>query len=214
MYIERTEGPPDRLVAEADAFARRALEQANGNPLVLALVSQTRVMVDTNPDAGTVLAREAVRLSPYNAFGHWSAAGAEFLHKRFDESLAMARKGCDIASRTAIGHWWEALAAVAALNGGHIAAAIAHAEAAFYRAPNFRAAMRHLAYLYLEAGQPEKAKRVFRALVRAEPGFTDASLLSESYPSHSLRKTGMAQRHQAKVRALLQEIEPVASGRG
>ncbi len=212
MYIERTEGPRDRLIAEADSFARSALEQANGNPLVLALVSQTRVMVDTNPDAGTVLAREAVRLSPFNAFGHWSAAGAEFFHKRYDEGLAAARRGCEIASRTAIGHWWEALAAVAALNGGYFPAAIAHAEAAFYRAPNFRAAMRHLAYLYLETGQPEKAARVFKALVRAEPDFHDASLLSEDYPSHSLRKTGMAQRHQATVRAILQEMGAAVSG--
>jgi DNA-binding SARP family transcriptional activator len=213
MYIERTEGPRDRLIAEADRFARRALEQENGNPLVLALVSQTRVMVDTNPDAGTVLARDAVRLSPFNAFGYWSAAGAEFFHKRYDEGLATARHGCDIASRTAIGHWWEALAAVAALNGGHHSAAIAHAEAAFYRAPNFRAVMRHLAYLYLETGQPDKARRVFRALIRAEPDFHEASLLSEDYPSHSLRKTGMAQRHQAVVRSILQGIRG-GSGRG
>lgn len=206
MYIERTEGPADRLVAEADAFARAALEQSNGNPLVLALVSHTRVMVDTNPDAGTVLARDAVRLSPFNAFGYWSAAGAEFFHKRYDAGLATARRGTEIASRTAIGHWWEALAGVAALNGGHIAAAIAHCEAAFYRAPNFRAAMRHLAYLYLEAGTPEKAARVFRALLRAEPDFTEDSILSDHYPAISLRTSGLALRHRDTVRDLLARI--------
>ena len=62
MFVERTEGPPSRLEAEADAFARSALEQANGNPLVLALVSYTRVMIDANPEAGTILAGDAVRL--------------------------------------------------------------------------------------------------------------------------------------------------------
>lgn len=213
MFIERTEGPSARLVAEADAFARSALERANGNPLVLALVSQTRVMVDTNPDAGTVLARDAVKLSPFNAFGYWSAAGAEFFHKRFDEGLATARHGVSIASRSAIGHWWEALAALAALNGGHIPAAIAHCEAAVYRAPNFRAAMRHLVYLYLEAGAPEKALRVLKSLLRVEPDFSETSILTADYPAISLRNTGLARKHQTQVRALLGEIRSNRNGR-
>ncbi|MFZ1481264.1 MAG: tetratricopeptide repeat protein [Paracoccaceae bacterium] len=206
MFVERTEGPPARLEDESDAFARRALEQANGNPLVLALVSQTRVMVDENPEAGTVLARDAVRLSPFNAFGYWSEAGADIRHGRHDEALAAARMGTEIASRTSIGHWWEALAGLAALRGGHVSAAIAHYEAAYYRAPNFRAAMRHLVYLYLEAGAAEKAARVLKALLRAEPDFSAAAVLREDYPAITLRRSGLAERHEAALAALAKAV--------
>lgn len=195
MFVERTEGPPARLEAESDAFARAALDRSNGNPLVLALVSQTRVMVDENPEAGTVLARDAVRLSPFNAYGHWSVAAACIRHRQHAEALVAARRGTEIASRTAFGHWWEALAGLAALRGGEFGKAVAHYEAAFYRAPSFRAAMRPLLYLYLEAGAPEKTARVLKALLREEPDFHPDQLLDEGYPAVTLRLSGLARRH-------------------
>ena len=82
-------------------------------------------------------------------------------------------------------------------------AAIAHYEAAHYRAPNYRAAMRHLAYLYLEAGSPEKAARVLKALLRMEPDFTAASILNPDYPANTLRRSGLAARHQAAIQVLI-----------
>ncbi|MCB6177820.1 hypothetical protein LHP98_06705 [Rhodobacter sp. Har01] len=211
MFVERTEDDPRRLQSEADAFARNALEHTAGNPLVLALVSHARVMVDENPEAGTVLARDAVRLSPFNAFGYWSEAAANIRHERLPEALASARRGAAIASRSSIGHWWEALSGLAALRGGLIAPAIAHYEAAHYRAPSFRAAMRHLAYLYLEAEAPAKARRVLTALVRAEPDFHPARLLTEDYPATTLRRSGLAERHLDAMTVLLCQA---ASGSG
>lgn len=206
MFVERTEGPPERLTEESDAFARAALEQANGNPLVLALVSQTRVMVDANPEAGTVLARDAVRLSPFNAFGYWSAAGAEFRNGRNAEALDNARRGIEIAARTAIGHWWEALAGLTALRGGLYPAAAAHCEAAHYRAPNYRAPMRPLIYLYLELGAPDKALRVLKALLRVEPDFDPDFVMDQKYPAITLRASGLAERHRDAVRGLIDSL--------
>ena len=145
-------------------------------------------------------------LSPFNAFGYWSEAGADIRHGRHDEALAAARMGTEIASRTSIGHWWEALAGLAALRGGHVSAAIAHYEAAYYRAPNFRAAMRHLVYLYLEAGAAEKAARVLKALLRAEPDFSAAAVLREDYPAITLRRSGLAERHEAALAALAKAV--------
>ena len=211
MFVERTEDDPRRLQADADGFARNALENTSGNPLVLALVSHARVMVDENPEAGTVLARDAVRLSPFNAFGYWSEAAANIRHERLPEALASARRGAAIASRSTIGHWWEALSGLAALRGGLIAPAIAHYEAAHYRAPNFRAAMRHLAYLYLESDAPVKARRVLSALVRAEPDFHPLRLLSDDYPAITLRRSGLAERHLDAMASLLAEVT-AASG--
>ncbi len=203
MFVERTEGPPARLEAEADGFARQALEHANDNPLVLALVSYTRLMIDANPEAGTVLARDALRLSPLNPFGYWSTAGAHIQSDRNADALEAARKGAEIASRTAFGHSWESMAGLAAMRDGLMAAATAHYEAAHYRAPNFRAVMRPLIYLYLEQGAPEKAARVLKSLLRVEPDFSPALVLQADYPAITLRRSGLAEKHQAAVKALM-----------
>lgn len=209
MFVERTEADATRLRDEADALARRAMEISDGTPLVLALVSLTRVMVDENPEAGTVLARTALRRSPFNPFACWAGTAAHIRHGEHDAALALARRGAEIAARSPLLHSWEALAGLAALHGGHIGPAIAHFESAFYRAPNYRAAMRHLAYLYLEAGSPDKAQRVLRALRLAEPDFSAGAVLRDDYPANTLRRSGLADRHADRV----QDLMARASGR-
>jgi tetratricopeptide (TPR) repeat protein len=195
MFVERTEADHARLVAEADEFSRKALELSKANPLVLALVSQARVMVDENPEAGTVLARDSVALSPFNAFGRWAQAAALIRLGDNTAALDAARKGAEIAARTAHVHWWESIAGLAALRGEHYAAAIAHYEAAYYRAPSFRAAMRHLLFLYLWAGKREKAAAVLKGLLRVEPDFTLDRILHEpDYPAVTLRRSGLLTR--------------------
>ncbi|NJM84312.1 MAG: hypothetical protein HC844_19365 [Tabrizicola sp.] len=206
MYVERTEPDYRRLEAEADEFARKALELSKANPLVLALVGQVRVMIDANPEAGTVLARDAVALSPFNAFSHAAQASALIRGGDYGAALQSARRGTEIAARTAYAHWWEATSGVAALNAGQITSAIAHLEAACYRAPSFRAAMRHLVFLYLAAGAREKAARVLKALLRAEPDFTLDRIINEpDYPAVTLRRSGLLTRHGHELEALLKE---------
>ena len=195
MYVERTETDFRTLVAEADEFSRKALEMSNANPLVLALVSQARVMVDENPEAGTILARDAVLLSPCNAFAHWARAAALIRNDDNAGALAAARRGVEIAARTAHVHWWEALSGLAALRGGDHAAAIAHYEAAHYRAPSFRAAMRHLLFLYLAVDDRVRASRIYRGLLRVEPDFSLDRIRNEpDYPAVTLRRSGLMDR--------------------
>ena len=195
MFVERTEADYPRLMAEADEFSRKALELSKANPLVLALVSMARVMVDENPEAGTVLARDATAMSPYNAYSYSAQAGALIRNGNDALALEAARKGAEIAARTAHVHWWEALSGLAALRGEHYASAIAHYEAAHYRAPSFRAAMRHLLFLYLWAGERDKAARVLKGLLRMEPDFTLDRILNEPhYPAVTLRRSGLLTR--------------------
>jgi DNA-binding SARP family transcriptional activator len=192
MFVERTDADKRQIESEAAEFSRKALELSKANPLVLALVSQVRVMIDENPEAGTVLARDSVALSPYNAHGHSAQASA--LSRGGDDLAALqsARRGAELASRTAYVHWWESLAGLTALRAGQYASAIAHYEAAHYRAPNFRSAMRHLLFLYLQAGEREKAARVLKGLLRAEPDFTLERIMHEpGYPAVTLRRTGL-----------------------
>jgi tetratricopeptide (TPR) repeat protein len=192
MFVERTETDFARLVDEADEFSRKALEMSKANPLVLALVSQARVMVDENPEVGTVLARDAVALSPCNAFAHWARAGALIRIGDNEGALQAARQGTRIAARTAHVHWWEAMSGLAALRGGNHVSAISHYEAAHSRAPSFRAAMRHLLFLYLAVGERDKASRVYRALLRVEPDFTLDRIVNEpDYPAVTLRRSGL-----------------------
>ncbi|MGL4238299.1 AfsR/SARP family transcriptional regulator [Tabrizicola sp.] len=195
MLVERTETDYPKLIEEADEFSRKALELSKANPLVLALVSQARVMVDENPEAGMVLARDSVALSPFNAFGHWAQAAS--LNRIGDSpgALGAARRGVEIAARTPHVHWWEALSGLAALRGELYAAAIAHYEAAYYRAPSFRAAMRHLLFLYLWAGKRDKAAGVLKGLLRVEPDFTLDRIMNEpNYPAVTLRRSGLLDR--------------------
>jgi hypothetical protein len=196
MFVERTETDRARLHSEADEFARKALEMIETNALVLALVSQVRVMLDTNPEAGAVLARDAVALSPFNPFGYAAQSGAMLRYSRNAEALAAARTGAEISCRTNLLHWWESLSGLAALSAGQHSAAIAHYEAAHYRAPRFRSPMRHLLFLYLAAGEEMKARRVLQNLLRAEPDFTMDRIRDDvDYPAATLRRSGLIDRH-------------------
>ena len=76
MHLERTDADRPNLMAEVDAFSRRAPELSKVNPLVLAPVGPARVMVEQNADAGSILARDAVALSPYNAHAYLVHSGA------------------------------------------------------------------------------------------------------------------------------------------
>ena len=204
MLVERTEHDYLRIEAEIDEYARKALELSKANPLVLSLVGLARVMVDENPDAGTVLARDAVALSPYNAHAYFAQAAALIRLEDNAGALEAARRGAEIAARTAQVHWWEAMSGLAALRSGNYAAAIAHTEAAHYRAPNFRVAMRNLLFLYLWAGEHEKAARIYRGLLRAEPDFTlDRIMYEEGYPAVTLRRSGLLEKYGPELASLL-----------
>jgi tetratricopeptide (TPR) repeat protein len=203
MRVERTESDYQRIEAEVDEFSRKALELSKANPLVLSLVGLARVMLDENPEAGTVLARDAVALSPYNAYSHFAQAAALIRLEDHKSALETARRGAGIAARTAHVHWWEAMSGLAAVRSGNYAAAIAHVEAAHYRAPNFRVAMRHLLFLYLWADEPEKAARVHRGLLRAEPDFTLDRIQNEpGYPAVTLRKSGLLETYGPRLATL------------
>lgn len=203
MFVERVDMDSKRLLAEIDEFSRKALELSKANPLVLSLVGLSRVIVDENPSAGSILARDALAMSPYNAHSHLAQAVA--LSRQGDNTGALeaARRGAEIAARTAHVHWWEAVSGLVALRCGNYPAAIAHYEAAHYRAPGFRAAMRHLLFLYLAVGEREKAARVHRALLRVEPDFSlDRIANHPDYPAVTLRRSGLIEKYGSELASL------------
>ncbi|NUB43353.1 hypothetical protein GEU84_003065 [Fertoebacter nigrum] len=189
MAVERTEPDWERLRAEADEFARKAVEVPGANPLVLALVSQVRVMLDANPEAGFALARDAAALSPFNAFTHAALSGAHLRMGRSEDALRAARRSASVAGRSIYSFWWDSLAGLAAMSMGQLEAATAFYQAAHVRAPSFRAPMRHLVVLHLVAGRVEKAHQVLADLRRVEPDFSLALIRDDPrYPAATLRR--------------------------
>lgn len=188
MAVERTEPDWDRLRAEADEFSRRSLQLPGASPLILALGSQVRAMLDSDHEAGSALARESLLQSPFNAFGHAAMSGALLRAGRAEDALAAARQGSRVAGRSAFAFWWEALAGLSAMQLGRLDEAAAHYQNAHLRAPSFRAPLRHLIVLHMVAGRTDKAEQMMAALRRVEPDFTLARVREDgSYPAATLR---------------------------
>ena len=189
MAIERTETNRDTILDEAEMFSRRAMEAGSLNSLVLSLMSQVQIMLYDNVPAGEALARDAIRVNPQNAFGYVAQAGSLLRQGRPEEAYAVADFGAGLAARSSFLHWWEMHKGLAATQMGDFATAIACFEAARSRAPNFRAPLRHLIFLYLARGQPERAQRALADLKRLEPDFTlDRIREDPSYPAGTLRR--------------------------
>lgn len=194
MAVERTDLDWLKLREEADEYARRAMEMPEGNPLVYALVSQVRVMLDADPEVGTKLAQDAVVLSPYNAHGQAALAGAQLRAGAYAAALDAATAGARLAANSPHAFWWDSLVGLSALANGDVKLAIHHYEAAHFRSPNFRSPLRHLYFLYLVGGQPDRADRILQALRRLEPDFSiDRVRYDEHYPAATLRRTKLAE---------------------
>lgn len=197
--IERTESDWALMTSEAHEFAIKALEFPGASPLVFALTSQIKVMLDNDPDTGIHLAEEALAASPYNAFGHAARSSAWLRTGDYNLALEAARTGAQISGRSAFAPWWQALAGLSAMSMGRHDEATAHYQAAHARAPSFRAPLRHLYFLYLASGKTEKATRILQNLRRVEPDFSFFRVRDDmSYPATTLRRSGLiaeASRH-------------------
>jgi DNA-binding SARP family transcriptional activator len=189
MAVERTETDRTRLMEDADLFSRQAMDGAPMNSLVLSLMSQVQIMLYDNVDAGASLARDAIRINPQNALGYVARAGSLLRQGKPDEAFVVADIGAGYAARSGFLHWWEMHKGLAATQMGDFDTAITCFEAARSRAPNFRAPLRHLIFLYLKRGQPENALRALANLKRLEPDFSLSMIREDpTYPAGTLRR--------------------------
>lgn len=190
MAVERIDGDWDTMRDEADEFACRALEMSSSNPLVLALVSQIRTMLDDDGAVGYQLAREALNASPNNGFALAAMSGASLRLGRYIDALQYAENGAKLGANTVFSGWWHALAGLSAMALGRIEESLTHYQIAHVRAVKFRSPMRHLYFMYLANGEHDKAARVLRNLKRVEPDFSVNLVRDDpSYPISTLRKT-------------------------
>ncbi len=189
MIVERTESDRDRLSSEAERFVSDALQTCKGNALVLGLVAQLGVMLDGDLGTSEVLANDAVRVSPNNAFSHGAYATVALRGGRPKEALAAALRASALARRSPYIHWFHGLVGLSALSLGRYDLSIRYYEMAHARAPHFRSAIRHLLCLYETVGDRLSALRMQDKLGRVEPGFQIERLREDHlYPAHTLRQ--------------------------
>ena len=182
---------PD-LHAVAQDLTRAALDHPDGNPTVMALVSQTRAMLFGDAVAAGIAAGQALQANPRNPFALQAMAVAKMLSGEGEEAYAMSCLGRSYASRSTFRHWWDAHHATVCVATGRHEEAIRAAEAAAFAAPSLRPAWRYLMSLHAHRGDLREAERMKAKLEALEPGFTlDRMLGDPDYPVRTLRKTGL-----------------------
>ncbi|MEM8851688.1 MAG: hypothetical protein AAGE03_16855 [Pseudomonadota bacterium] len=189
MIVERTETNHAELAEEANAFARQAVIGAQGNSLVLSLAAQLSAMVEYDTDISGIQAQRAIDTNPFNAFSHSAAATVALRAGRGPKALQHGQRSATLARQSHLGHWFDAIAGLAAISAGHIDLGIGHYEVAHARAPSFRAPLRALLNLYLSKGDHARARRAARHLTQIEPDFDPLRLIDDdTYPVFTLRR--------------------------
>ena len=109
-------------------------------------------------------------------------------HIRYETARALRRGERELAFLPFL----EVLSGLAAIGVGDVESAISHFEAARARAPQSRAPLRHLLFLYLKTGQTDKALKILADLRRVEPDFSFSRIKDDpAYPAGTLRSTGL-----------------------
>jgi DNA-binding SARP family transcriptional activator len=194
MAVERTGQDWQVLAEQAEAFAARAIEMDPRNSLVLALVSQMRLLMQGDIEGGARLAQDALALNKGSAMAHVGLATVALRRSDLVEARAAANRALGIAAHSAHRHWWHMFVCLAEIASGDYDAAIRSAEAALSYAPKFRPPLRHLYVLYLHRQDHARAIQIARRLRELEPDFS-LKLIREdaSYPAGTLRRTPLIQ---------------------
>ncbi len=192
MYVERTEPEQSPLLTEAGQLCATALEQAPGNSLVLAIVSQINLFLNGDIPGATRLATDAVNLNTGNAMAHLSLATVNLRSGRVRPAQGHAAKALDIVSTAPNRHWWYMTCCLADFAARDYENAIRKAEYALSYSPGFRPPMRHLYVLYLHTRQPDKAAQIVRRLRKIEPDFSLEMIRNNAqYPAGLLRASAL-----------------------
>jgi hypothetical protein len=197
--IERNEHPDAAFLEEVDCLLREALELAPDNAMVLALIALTRALLFNDLEAGVGMASDALQLNSGNLLARQALAVAGSARGDTVQAHRLS-----VFCRSAVGtdqgrHLWDLYHALICLADGRIDEAMAAAQLATVRCPNFVAPRRLLLALHAWRDDVDAVEKHLAALARLEPGFTlDAYLRDESYPVDTLRRANLL-RHAASI---------------
>lgn len=190
--VELHAGRSENLSEEARAFCRDALELEPLNSMVLAIVANTRLVLDMDISACMELARRSVSLNPSNPLAWDCLATAKLYAGDIGEAHALAVRAQRMSSGSPFGYWWDMGRCLTAALTGRRDEALRLAEAAHALSPEFRPPLRYLTALYAAADRPEDAMRVGKRLKKLEPDFSFERMATDgAYPISPLRWSGL-----------------------
>ncbi|WP_306131461.1 transcriptional regulator [Roseivivax marinus] len=200
QLIELLEPDREALIDEIQELNYSALSEAPNNALVLALLSQVRIMALGDAAGGVDLAERSVERNASSGFGWLSLSVSRMLAGEPSQAMALSLRAREIARYSPFRHWWDLYHCITCVANDHSELAIEAAEAAVRQAPFFRPAYRHLVALYAQQGRFDRAIKIAERLERIEPGFTlDRLVNDDTYPVRTLRTKGLLD----PVRAML-----------
>lgn len=190
LIIERQVRDPRETLEEAEALARRAIEMAPGDPVVLSissLMQSWRGQVAAALD----LARLACRVAPGHDLAHLALSQALNDAGRDSEAFMTIMKAANGPMATLGQPSWRMRMAVAQVRLGRLAEAEDSAAIALAHAPDCRPALRFLAALRYRNGNEAGASEALQALRQVEPDFSLPLMASPEYPVSTLRRAGL-----------------------
>jgi tetratricopeptide (TPR) repeat protein len=192
QMVEKHAGDPETMRREALQYARHALELEPSNSMVLALVSNARLVMGDNVAECRALAKRAVQLNPSNPMSWDSLSIANLYLDDYQGAHDLAIRAQQVSVGTPHSFWWDMGRAVSAAAIGRLDEAIEFAEMSQAGSPLFKPPKRYLVGLYSAKGWEEKTLQAIEDLRALEPGFSPIQIAEDtSYPSSPLREGGL-----------------------
>ena len=192
QLVEGVSGDRLAWIDEIEEATQKAVRDASGNGLTLALVSLTRIMLEDELEGPAQLAQQAIRMSGNSLFARQTLALAHSATGDVNRAYTLSR-ACQIADPAdELGHLWSLYHALVCIAAGRLDEARLSAARSATLAPSFVAPRRQLVALCAHAGDLGAARSHLRELARLEADFTlDRYLSDDRYPNLTLRKAGL-----------------------
>lgn len=192
QLVERHAGCSQATRDEAEALCQQALEAEAGNSMVLAAVSNARIILDEDVIACQELARRSVELNPANPLAWDSLATAKLYAGQFEAAHLLAVKAQQLSATAPHKFWWDMGRCITAALTGRADEAMRMAEISGAQSPDFRPPLRYLTAMYAARGMEEEALRMAKRLQKLEPDFTIEALAKDmNYPVGALRRSDL-----------------------
>lgn len=190
QLVERHGVDTQEVTETGMRFADAALLDDPNNSMVLATVSNARLILDRDISGAMHLSQQGITENPANPLAWWARSAASLYAEQHEQSYRHARRGYKLAKGSPYRFWWDLQYALAAAVTGRIDEAITVAERCAAFSPTFRPPLRYLIALYTTTGQFEQASRKVQRLMELEPDFSVERLAYDpGYPVSLMRRT-------------------------
>ncbi len=190
QLVERHAIDAAELIKTGLDLADMALRADPCNSMVLATVSNARLILDRDFSGAAHLSQQSIEANPSNPLAWWARSAASLYAQEAEDAYKFAVRGHQLAAGSPYRFWWDLQLALSAAVTGRIEEAISVAERCSALAPDFRPPLRYLIALYTTSGDYDQASRKVQRLVELEPDFSLERLAYDpQYPVSLMRRT-------------------------